>query len=58
MLSELIEEFIDLKIAGEPNSSQWRSIDEDAFCRNAYYERLDELRSQIDAIAADREKNK
>lgn len=48
-LSEVIERFIDLKIEGEPERSNWRSIDEDARRREEYHDDLKRLRDQIDA---------
>ena len=50
-LSELIEEFIDLKIEGAPDGSGWISIDENARRYAAYIDRLAEFRSQIDEAA-------
>ena len=49
-LSEIIREYVDLKIDGEPQSSEWRSTDADFDARRRYYERLDELERAIDAL--------
>lgn len=54
-LAALIEEFIDLKVQGEPQGSAWRSIDEDQQERDRYRTRLQELRRQIDATQGDKE---
>jgi hypothetical protein len=51
-LSALIDEYVDLKIEGEPAASDWRSRDDNARDRDAYYERLQNLRDQIDACVA------
>lgn len=51
-LSELIEEFIDLKIEGEPAYSEWQSIDWQARAREAYRERVEFLKAEIDAAVS------
>jgi hypothetical protein len=51
-LSELIREYVDLKIEGEPSHSDWRSIDADAKMRAAHHQRLAELEDEIDATIA------
>lgn len=48
---DLMDEYIDLKMQGEPASSDWRSIDEDARRRGAYRDRLASLRNELDALA-------
>ena len=47
-IMDMIDEYIDLKIEGEPKSSEWRSIDANAAARNRYADRLQSLRDQID----------
>lgn len=49
-LSEAIERFIDLKIEGEPERGDWRSIDEDFRRREEYHAELKQLRHQIDKV--------
>jgi hypothetical protein len=56
MLSALIDEMIDLKLAGEPRESDWISIDERSARRKAYWARLEELKVLIDNIVAAVEK--
>lgn len=51
-LSELIREYVDLKIEGEPAGSDWQSIDTIARQRGAHYMRLMELEEAIDAALA------
>lgn len=48
-LSKLIEEFIDLKMEGEPEGNGWQSIADMADARERYHQKLDELREAIDA---------
>lgn len=47
-LLELIDEYIDLKIAGYPQSAGWQSIYSVASAERQYWERLQELRDLID----------
>lgn len=47
-LSEIIEEFVDMKIDGPPIGNGWMSIEAEANHRNNYFERLQELRDAID----------
>lgn len=47
-LSELLEEFVDLKIQGCPESGNWQSIDWVADQRRNYYDRLAQLKTLID----------
>lgn len=47
-LSKLIEEFIEMKVEGEPPTREWRSIAECAAEREHWNDRLQELRDQID----------
>ena len=49
-LSEAIERFIDLKIEGEPKTSDWCSLDESHRRRLEYYAELEQLRHQIDKV--------
>ena len=58
-LSALIEEFVDMKIEGEPQNSDWKSIVDCSKEREYWHNRLQELRQQIDgAIEAKlKEKN-
>jgi ribonuclease HI len=48
-LSEMISEYVDLKIEGEP-SNDWASIDQESKDRAAYWTRLQELADAIDAV--------
>jgi hypothetical protein len=48
-LSELIEEFIEMKIQGEPQGSEWRSLRDNAEQRVHWNNYLQELRDKIDA---------
>lgn len=48
-LSELIEELSELKAQGEP-SPEWRSIDDRSRMQRQYWERIHELRAEIDRI--------
>jgi len=50
-LSELIREYVNLKIEGEPKSSDWVSIDESSSRRREYLDRLEELEEAIDDAA-------
>ena len=50
-LSELIRDYIDLKIEGEPSDSEWCSIEQRSRNRSSYYEALDELEKAIDEFA-------
>ena len=47
-LSELIEEFIEMKIEGEPEATEWRYFDADTEARMRWRDRLRELRNAID----------
>jgi hypothetical protein len=47
--SELLTEFIDLKVQGEPECD-WVSIDERSRIRKAYHDRIDEIKKQIDEM--------
>lgn len=47
--SELIEEFVTGLIEGAPKGNEWISIDENSRRREQYRNRMDELRSEIDA---------
>lgn len=49
-LSSMIEELIDLKVAGEPEYNEFRSINENSTTRMAWQSRIDELKLEIDAI--------
>ena len=49
MLSELIDEFVTLKIEGAPSYGEWQSIDDAHQKRVNYYSRLDDLKKLIDA---------
>ncbi len=48
-LSELIRDYVDLKIEGEPQGSDWTSIESKSRRREEYRERLEELEHAIDA---------
>ncbi len=50
-LSELIREYVDAKIEGEPQSSKWRSIGEAADAQQHYHANLRRLEDAIDAAA-------
>lgn len=50
-LAEVIEEFVDLKLAGEPAYSHWASIKHNGEARNAYYERLIHLKKEINRLS-------
>jgi len=50
-LSQLIEELVELKISGEPERSDWTPIHGAYQARQAYNERLDELKAEIDEAA-------
>lgn len=50
--SELLEEFVTGMIEGEPKDSEWRSISENAAASRSYHERMDYLRTAIDAALA------
>ena len=47
-LSELIREYVDLKIEGEPAGSEWESITERSKRRYDYHARIELLEEQID----------
>lgn len=49
-LSEAITELVELLIAGEPPSSDWASIYDNAARQLAHHERLSELRDFIDGV--------
>lgn len=51
-LSELIREYVDLKIEGQPEDREWSSIDGNWQRREDYRTRLAEIEEQIDAIGA------
>jgi len=51
-LSELIREYVDLKIAGEPKDREWSSIDHNHQRRDIYRANLRELEQLIDAAVA------
>lgn len=49
-LGAMIEELIDLKVAGEPEYNEFRSITENSAAKLAWQARIDELKLNIDAI--------
>ena len=51
-LSELIREYVDLKVEGPPENSDWRSIYNNAASQTEYHQRLAELEDAIDATQA------
>lgn len=51
-LSDAIREYVEMKIEGEPKSSEWQSIDAQAAERRAYHARLADLEIAIDTAAA------
>lgn len=51
-LSELIREYVDLKVDGAPENSEWQSIYANAARQTEYHQRLAELEEAIDATQA------
>lgn len=49
-LSDLIEEFIELKIQGEPAYREYNSIEANSLARIGYENRLMVLKQEIDTI--------
>ena len=49
-LSELIRDYVDLKIEGEPKHSEWSSIDSDYCRREDYRQKLADLEAAIQEI--------
>jgi hypothetical protein len=49
---DLLDEYIDLKIEGEPTANEWRSISENSDARTQYHSRLGFLREEIDAVVS------
>lgn len=50
LLSQLIRQYVDLKIEGEPESSNWRSLDISSKMKSDYHESLQQLEQQIDVL--------
>ena len=48
-LSELVREYIDLKIQGEPKSSEWSSISANHQRQQEYSDKLESLEADIDS---------
>jgi hypothetical protein len=52
-LSEMIEEYVDLKIAGEPVDQHWQSLIYNNQKRQNYHDRLQELKNKIDMVVTE-----
>lgn len=50
--SELLKEYVDLRIEGAPVPSAWQSIESTSNARNRYHNRLAELEEEMDAAIA------
>lgn len=50
-LSELIREYVDLKVEGPPENSEWQTIYNNAARQTEYHQRLTELEDAIDAAS-------
>jgi len=48
-LSQIIREYVDLKVEGAPKFSEWISIDAMSERRSEYHNKLEELEEAIDA---------
>lgn len=51
-LSDLIREYVDMKVEGPPENSEWQSIYSNAVRQTEYHQRLIELEEAIDATQA------
>jgi len=48
-LSQIIREYVELKMDGCPQNNGWQSIEDASAVRRGYHERIEELEAAIDA---------